>query len=501
MHIYYSTPPNTRPITKYNHPVLPTEQGGLILTDSIMLDLWLHADGQVLDEIIATFQTTDVSPTKIRAALACLVEAGLLNRPSPISPNTPNDKVNNHSVSVIMVSYNSQGWLETCLPSLLTQSHEPIEIIVVDNASEDWTADWVSMNYPDITLVALDTQRSLANALNTGIGAASSEYYLLLNPDVELEPTTVANLVAKAVDNPNCAAVAAKLKLQWAPAFINGLGNYVGPISWGTDVALGHLDLGQFDDWHEVPSACFATALISRAAYIDVGPFDEKFPMYYEDSEWCYRARLYGYSILAAPEAVGYHAFGGRPSSDKEVSLPPRKLRQVVYGRLRFSTKIPGPWYLVRFLCLYILEDITNMILAILRGQWGKLKAYSQAWSDYWNDLPEMLEARKVIQTRRQCTDKGLFSLQKDVPMPLTWHGSPELTWDIVRHQYLPLIISGQTRPLPEFESTLAEKLPIQSSRKLGQHVRRASNIRRAEGFSGLVHHIGRTIQWHLMRP
>jgi GT2 family glycosyltransferase len=501
MFLSYTIRTNIQPKTINNQPALPTEQGDLILTDRIMLDLWQHANGQVLDEIIATFQATNVSPIEIRAALACLAEAGLLNRPTPISTETPNDKVNNHSVSVIIVSYNSQTWLETCLPSLLSQSHEPIEIIVVDNASKDGTADWVSKNYPDITLLALDTPRSLANALNTGIEAASNEYYLLLNPDVELEPTAVANLVAKALDNPNCAAVAAKLKLHWAPAFINGLGNYVGPVSWGTDVAIGHLDLGQFDDWRDVPSACFATALISRAAYIDVGPFDEKFPMYYEDSEWCYRARLYGYSILAAPEAVGYHAFGGRPSSDKKVSLPPRKLRQVVYGRLRFSTKIPGPWYMVLFLCLYILEDITNMILAILSGQWGKLKAYTQAWSDYWNNLPEMLEARKVIQTRRQCTDKELFRLQKDIPMPLIWHGSPELTWDIVRHQYLPLIMSGQTRPLPEFESTPAEKPPIQSSRKLGQHVRRAANIWRAEGFSGLMHRIGRTIQWHLMKP
>ena len=500
MHMHYTIPSNARPITIHNHPALPTEQGGLILTDSIMLDLWQHADGQVLDEIIATFQATDVSPLEIRAALACLAEAGLLNRPSLISTETPNNKVNNHSVSVIIVSYNSQNWLETCLPSLFSQSHEPLDIIIVDNASEDGTADWVSKNYPDITLIALDTPRSLANALNTGIKAASSEYYLILNPDVELEPTAVANLVAKAMGNPNCAAVAAKLMLQWAPAFINGLGNYVGPVSWGTDVSLGHLDLGQFDNWREVPSACFANALVSRTAYDDVGPFDDKFPMYYEDSEWCYRARLYGYSILAAPKAVGYHAFGGRPSSEKEVSLPPRKLRRVIYGRLRFGTKIPGPWYMVRFLCLYVLEDITNMILAILGGHWGRLKAYTQAWSDYWNDLPEMLEVRKVIQTRRQCTDKELFRLQKDIPMPLIWHGSPELTWDIVRHQYLSLIISGQTRPLPEFGSTPAEKPPVQSSGKLGQHVRRAANIWRAEGLSGLLHRIGRTIQWHLMR-
>jgi len=501
MYLSYTIQTNIQPKTIYNQPALLTEQGGLILTDRIMLDLWQHADGQMLDEIIATFQATDVSPIEIRAALSCLAEAGLLRRQSPISTEPPNDKVNNHSVSVIIVSYNGQGWLETCLPSLSSQSHATIETIIVDNASEDGTADWVSKNYPDITLIALDTPRSLANALDTGIEAACGEYYLLLNPDVELEPTAVANLVAKAMANPNCAAVAAKLKLQWAPAFINGIGNYVGPVSWGTDITLGHLDLGQFDDWREVPSACFAAALICKTAYDDVGAFDDKFPLYYEDSEWCYRARLYGYSIMAAPKSVGYHAFGSRPSSGKDVRLPPRKLRQVVYGRLRFSTKILGPWYLLRFLGLYILEDITNMILSILRGQLWKLHTYFHAWSDYWTYLPEMLADRKAIQARRQCTDKELFRLQKDIPMPLIWDGLPELTWDIVRHQYLPLIIAGQTRPLPEFEATPFEKPPVHSSRKLGQHVGRASNIWRAEGFSGLLHRIGRTIQWHLMRP
>jgi len=97
MYIYYSTPSNARPITKHSHPALPTEQGGQILTDSILLNLWRHADGKMLDEIIATFQATDISPIEIKAALVCLAEAGLLNRQSPISTETPNDNVNKYS--------------------------------------------------------------------------------------------------------------------------------------------------------------------------------------------------------------------------------------------------------------------------------------------------------------------------------------------------------------------------------------------------------------------
>ncbi len=92
---------------------------------------------------------------------------------------------------------------------------------------------------------------------------------LLLNPDVQVEPDAVAHLVHKAASNPRCAAVAAKLRMLWTPAFLNGLGNQVGAISWGTDIGLGHLDLGQFAGWDEIPSACFAAALIPSRAVRD----------------------------------------------------------------------------------------------------------------------------------------------------------------------------------------------------------------------------------------
>jgi GT2 family glycosyltransferase len=495
----YNLPDGVNSQVIQNRAVISTREGGYVAGDRNLLSIWKQAAGQKMSQIIEDTRFGD--PLEIRAALACLAEAYLLSRDSQTVNKSVVASTTDIKISVITVSFNSQKWLTACLPSVYSQTHPIIELIVVDNASSDNTVPWLKEHYPDIKILRLEQSQPLSQALNTGVNEASGDYFLLLNPDVTLEPSAVAEMVAVASVHPDSAAVAAKLMLRSTPTFINGIGNYVGPVSWGTDYGLGHLDLGQFDRLREVPSACFAAALISRTAYDDVGPFDEKFPLYYEDSEWCYRARLYGYSILAAPEAVGYHAFSSRPSSGKDVRLPPRKLRQVVYGRLRFSTKILGPWYLVRFLGLYILEDITNMILSILRGQLWKLQTYFHAWSDYLTNLPEILAARKDIQARRQCTDKELFRLQKDIPMPLIWHGLPELTWDIVRHQYLPLIISGQTRPLPEFEAASAEKLSVQSSRKLGQTIRRASNIRRAEGFYGLVHRIGRTIQWHLMRP
>ncbi len=133
----------------------------------------------------------------------------------------------------------------------LTQNYTPVEIIVVDNASIDGTADWMRENYPAVVLFELTKICSLAKALNMGIQNAAGEFIVLLNPDVKLDNDAIKQMVKVACENPSCAAVAAKLNLLWAPAFLNGLGNMVGAFAWGSDIGLGHLDLGQFDHWRE----------------------------------------------------------------------------------------------------------------------------------------------------------------------------------------------------------------------------------------------------------
>ncbi|RPI24111.1 MAG: glycosyltransferase, partial [Chloroflexota bacterium] len=207
----------------------------------------------------------------------------------------------------------------------------------------------------------------------------------------------------------------------------------------------------------ELPSACYAAVLIPRQAWEAVGSADEKFPMYYEDSEWSYRARLLGFRVRAAPLAVVYHAFGGRVPTGAESGLAPRKLRHVVYGRMRFTIKLVGK-YLGRFLRNYLLEDWANFTRSVVQGHWDSARAYLGGWSDVLRSLPVLLKDRKALQSRRKTPDEDLFALQRDMPVTLAWHGLPELTWDILRDQYLPLILSGRTQSMPEFSP--AERRP-----------------------------------------
>jgi GT2 family glycosyltransferase len=452
--ISYSRPEGVQASEVGGRPVLITSNGGKIAVDPPLLQLWEQASTQTWTEILKKNHLTENSELVTQCALACLAEAGLLER----KHDKDQFPIQNHEsisgvglVSVVIVGYNSREWLDECLPSLFVQTYQPLEIVLVDNGSQDDTLGWLKAKFPQVHVVYLEKTLSLATAINMGIEMTSGDYFLILNPDVRLEEDAVAQLIKVANQNHKIAAVAAKLKFWWAPSFLNGIGNRVGPFSWGTDNALGHLDLGQYDDWSELPSACFAAALIPRQVWERVGPIDAGFPMYYEDLEWCYRARLFGYKIQAAPQAVVYHAFGGRIPTGMEIDLKPSKLRNVVYGRYRFLYKILND-YRARFLRNYILEDATHFIRMLVSRKWNLAQAYLEAWKDVIQQRFALRNIRRDVQAKRKLlSDKSLFGLQADMPRPHIWRGMPELTWDLISNYYLPIIISGRTRTMPEF--------------------------------------------------
>ncbi len=448
----YNIPDSVKIISSGARPLLTTPQGGKIALDNTLISLWKAAGQHTLDEVIQNFQAENATPNTIRGGLACLAEAGLLER-GDAQPQPPQyAPVHGPKVAAVIVSYNSRQWLETCIPSLLAQTYSPIDIIIVDNGSQDDTVAWLEANYPQFPCLENGLGRSLAHAMNRGAGLADgTKYLLMLNPDLDLQPDAIAQMVAVAEANPQCGAVAAKLRFWWARSFLNGVGNRVGAFSWGTDNALGHLDLGQFDHWGELPSACFAAALISMQAWQAVGPVDEGFPMYYEDTEWCYRARLRGYKILLAPKAVIFHAFGGRVPSGEAQPLSPGKLKNVVFGRLRFAIKITGE-YLPLYLRNYLLEDLANFGRTLLSGKWASSLAYLRGWANLVGNLRTLLPLRRSLQLQRVISDYEMAKTQAEMPMTFAWNGIPEMTWELVINHYTNLILSGRTKPMPEFD-------------------------------------------------
>jgi GT2 family glycosyltransferase len=468
--ITYSHPPKVQLHWLHGHPLLSVPEGGRVAIDHTLLSLWKSAEGQTLKQVIDKHQKGGAfSPEAIRAALACLAEAGLLQREisnikpaetlsTPIS-YLPQGKIS--LVSAIIVNYNSQDWLDECLASLEAQTCPVTEIILVDNGSLRDPAEWLQIHYPGVRSLRIEPGHGLAYALNRGIELATGDYLLLLNPDLTLQPDALEQMLNIIRENPDCAAVAPKLRFLWAPAFLNGLGNHVNPFSWGADNGLGHLDLGQFDAWTELPSACFAAALLSRSAWQSTGPLDEGFPMYYEDVEWCYRARLLGRKILAAPRAIGYHALGQRVHTGQSTLLSSIKLKNVTYGRLRFARLLLGKSTFLRFLNGYALADLAYFLVGLLRLDLAQSKAILQGWRMFLLHRRAIQRQHYELQSRRVLNDDRLLALQGMVPPPMVWHGLPELTWDSVIHTFLPLIQSRRSRPMPEFPSSAVRLLII----------------------------------------
>ena len=425
----------------------------MIAIDTHLLALWEFAKSKSLETIAEDFYPGKFPPAEIGASLACLAEAGLLLRePETESFSGQLESAAGPLVSIIIVGHNSLEWLPECLESIGRQTYEPIEVCNVDNASSDGSQTWITTNYPDVNYHRINQVVSFAKALNIGVDAAAGEYFLLLNPDTVLEPDVIAEMVDKARANPRCGAVGAKLKLLCAPGFLNGIGNRVDTYSWGVDNGLGHLDLGQFDDWYELPSACFAAALIPKQAWEQVGPADEKFPMYYEDSEWSYRARKRDFQILAAPEAVVYHGFGGRTPSGDQERLSPSKLENVVYGRLRFTVKLLDG-YLEKFLLSYLLSDFINIFRYLFSFKIYYVSAILRGYIKFFSDFQNIRTERRFQFDNLVVPDKKIFNLPQNFPETLIWNGLPELSWDLIRSNYLHEIKFEHTRPMVEMGS------------------------------------------------
>ena len=448
--------------------IIATELGGQIALDKKLFALYQWAQGRSMDEILGSFSSekTRVDSSSqhaeiLRAALACLVQADLLQRETSRQPGgedalPPAPRTGSALVSIIIINYNSQDWLEECLLSLQAQTYQPIEVIILDNGSAEDPTGWLNKSSPSVKALRLESPLGLAAAINRAVAAARGHYFFFLNPDVRLDPQAVVELVATAEeqDASTYAGIAPKLRYWWAPGFLNGLGNRVGFSSWGADNAQGHLDLGQFDAWSDLPSLCFAAALVPRAAWEAVGALDEGFPLYYEDAEWSYRARLLGHRLKLAPRAIVYHAMGRRFHTNTDTDLTPTKLSRVTYGRLRFAAKILSVKNLCRVLLTNAVEDLGRMTLNLLRGRLRHLTATVTGWRMFLGHLSELRLLRRQLQSQRALSDRLIFELQRSIPPALIWRGLPELSWDIIQHEYLPVMKSKKTFPIPELSSS-----------------------------------------------
>ncbi|HEX6488860.1 MAG TPA: glycosyltransferase family 2 protein [Candidatus Dormibacteraeota bacterium] len=211
-------------------------------------------------------------------------------------------------LAVLVLNFNGASHLAACLEALEGQSVQGgFEVVVIDNASTDGSVELVRSRFPAARLVANSSNLGFAGGCNAGIRATKHPYVVLLNNDTRVRPGFLAALRAAALSDERAGAVTSKLVYADRPNVIQNAGTLLHDDGAGTDRGEGERDGGQYGLREEVFAFCGAAALLRREALDDCGLFDERFYMYYEDTDLSWRMRLRGWRIVYEPAAVVEH--------------------------------------------------------------------------------------------------------------------------------------------------------------------------------------------------
>ncbi len=296
-------------------------------------------------------------------------------------------------VSAVIVNWNGTEHLRVALPTLRQQSYSPLEILVVDNGSVDSSAQVAAEN--GVAWVGLTENRGLAPACNEGAGRARGEYLIFLNNDMRFPPDFVGALVA-ILQERNDAFAADARQLDWDGLRQIHLATRLRRLSL-TSSLLGRGFIPGLDFVQEpvalvaeVMQACAASMAVRRSMFEQLGGFDERLPLGWEDTEICWRAWLRGWRTLLVPHAVCWHRLGAT------TGMPPgaaASFRGILGGRLLFATK-HLPWSYAASTwaasCFGFAKDLAT-------GRFESIVPRAKVIAEYGALVPSLLRERRQV--------------------------------------------------------------------------------------------------------
>jgi hypothetical protein len=269
----------------------------------------------------------------------------------------------NAPLAIIVVSYNVRDLLRECLRGLAGQ-----RVIVVDNASTDGSAEMARTEFPHVSLITNSTNRGFAAACNQGIMASTDEFVLVLNPDTQVTGHALSILLGAMHSDPLVGACGPRIlntdgSLQPSCRRFPSLGR----------LALDELGLGKLfprsrffaayrmtwwahDERREVEQLVGAALLLRRKALDEAGLFDERFFMYFEEVDLCYRLRQRGWKIVFVPEATATHHGGASAKQQPEAMALAR-----YHSMFEFYRKHYPRWQLPVLKCAVSLGALLRM--------------------------------------------------------------------------------------------------------------------------------------------
>ena len=278
-------------------------------------------------------------------------------------------------LSILIVNWNTREDLLACLGSLRAAAVAvPHEVIVVDNASADGSADAVAAAFPEVRLLRAPTNLGFAAGNNRALAEAGGELVLLLNPDTLVAPGQLERLVAHLDAHPAAGVVGPKLRFGdgafqlSATPFVTVPDVYFEfarfPRALQPRAQRTPRRLYAFPDAEAlaVDTVMGAALLIRRSVVDAIGPLDEGYPMYGEEMDWCRRAKAAGWEVHWLPTAEVVH-LGGRAAA----RVPYEMLAHRFAATFRFLRIHEGPGAAILARVLLGAAALQNAALILVR--------------------------------------------------------------------------------------------------------------------------------------
>jgi GT2 family glycosyltransferase len=318
------------------------------------------------------------------------------------------------TVSVVILNTNDLPFLQTCLSSVLRTKYDNFEVIFVDNNSYDASLQLVKTNfseYPRLRVVRNPANFGYAKGNNVGAKLSTADYIAFLNPDTEVDPRWLKEIVSVMSTDETIGACQPKLLLQKMRNRFDVIGSYFTP--FGFLYHEGHLgpDRGQFSEKMEIFAAKGACLVARRELFERVGRFDEDYWTFFEDSDLSWKIWLNGGRVMYVPTSIVYHEAGG--SFSRKMSPQVTRMRAFLGFRNRLLCLITnlGSANLLRVVPLHIALCIGLAMWLRLKGR--SLEAASILLSIQWTlfNWKLVYRKRREIQLRiRKVPDKKIMS-------------------------------------------------------------------------------------------
>lgn len=333
-------------------------------------------------------------------------------------------------VSVTVVTYNSGRFIRRCLESVLDQFHQPLEVIVIDNASTDGTCDILERFEDACCIVYNEENIGFAAAQNQAIAIARGEWVLTLNPDMFLLSDFVSRLIATAALDPRIGTVCGKLLLADASFDLEGsqrldsTGMFFTPMLRHKDRGCMETNNGHYRHHEYVFGATAAAACYRRAMIEDISVegefFDSAFFAYREDADVAWRAQLLGWKCAFDPQALAYHVRRLRPGMRSE--LPAEINMHSVKNRFLMRIKNITPRLYLRNALPITVRDLGILAYCLLVERTSLRAFYYLA-----RDFDSALRKRRWIQLRRRVDDAYMARWFRYHPVSMPLHGEVEV--------------------------------------------------------------------------